>query len=90
MEQKKEDINTQGGGEPQKTNPGDDINANLGKFNFDNAPEMVTPDPTLAAQAIEEETAEEKKERKFKIDFEKFNRRKQIASKNAFGIKLDM
>lgn len=90
METKKEE-NTEGGNNPQKINPGDDINANLGKFDSDNTPpDLVTPNPTLASQAIEEENVEEKKERKFKIDFEKFNRRKQVASKNALGIKMDM
>lgn len=92
MEQKKDNETNTQGGEPIKTNPGDDINANLGKFgNNENAPDMVTPAPTLAVQAVEEElNSSDKKERRFKIDFEKFNRRKQVASKNAFGAKMDL
>ena len=89
---KKTETENEGGSEPQKTNPGDDINTSLGKFgNNDPAadPEFVTPDPTLAAQAIEQENFEEKKEKKFKIDFERFNRRKQVASNNPFNLKVD-
>lgn len=86
MELKKEEK-TQGGGEPQKVNPGDDINVNLGKFGSDKIPEMVTPEPTLAVQSANEALT---KEKKFKIDFEKFNRRKQAASKTALGLKMDI
>jgi hypothetical protein len=87
---KKTDVENEGGNEPLKTNPGDDINVNLGKFGNEvpnEQPNLVTPNPTLAAQAMED--TDQKKERKFKIDFERFNRRKQVSSNNSLSLKMD-
>jgi hypothetical protein len=88
MEQaKNKESELQGGSaENASTNPGDDINSNLGSFG--SKTNVVTEDPTLAALPPEEEKKDDKK--KFKIDFEKFNRRKQTTSGNPLGIKMDM